>query len=60
MKNGTAFPLCRRRSLSFKTIAYFFHASLQGTECYPGAAVALQYVARAGLLVARDGEVIEF
>ncbi len=29
-----------------RKVAYFFHASLQGTACYPGAAEALQYVAR--------------
>jgi FMN phosphatase YigB (HAD superfamily) len=28
-----------------RKIAYFFHASLQGTACYPGAAEALRYVA---------------
>jgi FMN phosphatase YigB (HAD superfamily) len=27
-----------------KKIAYFFHASLQGTGCYPGAAAALEHV----------------
>jgi hypothetical protein len=30
-------------------VAYFFHASLQGTTCYPGAAAALRHVAAAGL-----------
>lgn len=30
-------------------VAYFFHASLQGTACYPGAAAALHHVAQAGL-----------
>jgi FMN phosphatase YigB (HAD superfamily) len=30
-------------------IAYFFHASLQGTACYDGAAQALEYVHHAGL-----------
>jgi FMN phosphatase YigB (HAD superfamily) len=29
-----------------RKVAYFFHASLQGTACYPGAAEALWYVAR--------------
>lgn len=33
-----------------RKLAYFFHASLQGTACYPGAAAALQTVASAGLL----------
>lgn len=28
-----------------RKIAYFFHASLQGTACYPGAAEALRHVA---------------
>ena len=28
-----------------RKIAYFFHRSLQGTACYPGAAAALEYVA---------------
>jgi FMN phosphatase YigB (HAD superfamily) len=32
-----------------RKIAYFFHASLQGTTCYPGAAAALKHVADAGL-----------
>jgi hypothetical protein len=32
-----------------RKVAYFFHASLQGTACYPGAAVALAHVAGAGL-----------
>jgi FMN phosphatase YigB (HAD superfamily) len=32
-----------------RKIAYFFHASLQGTGCYPGAATALQVVREAGL-----------
>jgi FMN phosphatase YigB (HAD superfamily) len=30
-------------------IAYFFHASLQGTACYAGAAQALEFVHQAGL-----------
>ena len=29
-----------------RKVAYFFHASLQGTACYPGAAETLQYVNR--------------
>jgi phosphoglycolate phosphatase-like HAD superfamily hydrolase len=33
-----------------RKVAYFFHASLQGTECYPGAAEALRYVAQARLV----------
>src|SRR5262249_8908037 len=32
-----------------RKVAYFFHASLQGTACYPGAADALRHVADAGL-----------
>ncbi len=32
-----------------RKIAYFFHASLQGTACYPGAGAALRAVADAGL-----------
>ncbi len=32
-----------------RKIAYFFHASLQGTACYPGCADALKAVADAGL-----------
>ena len=32
-----------------RKVAYFFHASLQGTACYPGAADALAHVAAAGL-----------
>jgi hypothetical protein len=32
-----------------RKIAYFFHASLQGTACYPGAAAALRHVREAGL-----------
>jgi hypothetical protein len=31
-------------------IAYFFHASLQGTACYPGAALAMRHVADSGLV----------
>src|SRR5262249_28193262 len=30
-------------------VAYFFHASLQGAACYPGAAAALRAAAAAGL-----------
>jgi FMN phosphatase YigB (HAD superfamily) len=30
-------------------VAYFFHASLQGVACYPGAARALRHVKEAGL-----------
>ena len=33
-----------------RKIAYFFHASLQGTACYPGAAAALRHVSAGGLL----------
>ncbi len=33
-----------------RKVAYFFHASLQGTGCYPGAAQALRAVAGAGLV----------
>lgn len=32
-----------------RKVAYFFHASLQGTGCYSGAALVLQEVAGAGL-----------
>jgi FMN phosphatase YigB (HAD superfamily) len=32
-----------------RKIAYFFHASLQGTSCYDGAAAALEHVHHAGL-----------
>ena len=32
-----------------RKVAYFFHASLQGTACYPGAAAALKHVADKGL-----------
>jgi FMN phosphatase YigB (HAD superfamily) len=41
-----------------RKIAYFFHASLQGTAAYPGAAEALQAVAGAGLVqgVCTDGQ----
>ena len=41
-----------------RKLAYFFHASLQGTACYPGAAAALHAVARAGLLqgILADGQ----
>jgi len=33
-----------------RKVAYFFHASLQGVACYPGAAAALGHVAGRGLL----------
>jgi FMN phosphatase YigB (HAD superfamily) len=32
-----------------RKVAYFFHASLQGAACYPGAAAALRHVADCGL-----------
>ncbi len=32
-----------------KKVAYFFHASLQGTACYQGTAEALRFVQDAGL-----------
>jgi FMN phosphatase YigB (HAD superfamily) len=32
-----------------RKVAFFFHASLQGTTCYPGAAKALAHVKKAGL-----------
>ncbi len=32
-----------------RKVAYFFHASLQGTACYPGAATALRHVVEGGL-----------
>src|SRR5262249_11126372 len=31
-----------------RKVAYFFHASLQGTACYPGAAAALRHVVDSG------------
>ena len=31
-----------------RKVAYFFHASLQGTACYPGAAAALRHVKERG------------
>jgi phosphoglycolate phosphatase-like HAD superfamily hydrolase len=39
-------------------VAYFFHASLQGTACYPGAAAALHHVSQAGLVqgLCADGQ----
>jgi FMN phosphatase YigB (HAD superfamily) len=41
-----------------RKVAYFFHASLQGTTCYPGAAAALRYVHECGLSqgVLADGQ----
>jgi FMN phosphatase YigB (HAD superfamily) len=39
-----------------KKVAYFFHASLQGTACYAGADVALQMVADAGLVQGLCGD----
>jgi FMN phosphatase YigB (HAD superfamily) len=33
-----------------RKVAYFFHASLQATACYPDAAYALRHVAEAGLM----------
>lgn len=33
-----------------RKVAFFFHASLQGTGCYPGAAEALRYVKEQGLI----------
>lgn len=33
-----------------KKVAYFYHASLQGTACYPGATEALRCVCEAGLV----------
>src|SRR5262249_40691695 len=32
-----------------RKVAYFFHASLQGTVCYAGAVAALRHVSEAGL-----------
>jgi FMN phosphatase YigB (HAD superfamily) len=42
-----------------KKIAYFFHASLQGTACFPKAATALNWVKRCGLKqgLLADGQV---
>ena len=41
-----------------RKIAYFFHASLQGTCCYPGAAAALTEIRQRGLMqgVLADGQ----
>jgi FMN phosphatase YigB (HAD superfamily) len=39
-----------------RKIAYFFHASLQGTGCYPGAAAALRFVKEQGLQQGLLGE----
>ena len=39
-----------------RKVAYFFHASLQGTACYPGAAAALRAVADAGLVQGLCGD----
>jgi FMN phosphatase YigB (HAD superfamily) len=33
-----------------RKVAYFFHASLQGTVCYPGAAYALSHVVESGFV----------
>lgn len=40
-------------------VAYFFHASLQGTACYPGAVTALRHVTDSGLTqgLLTDGQV---
>jgi FMN phosphatase YigB (HAD superfamily) len=32
-----------------RKIAYFFHASIQGSACYPGAAEALEHIGQSGL-----------
>lgn len=41
-----------------RKVAYFFHASLQGTACYPGAAAALKAVSDAGIVqgLCADGQ----
>jgi len=41
-----------------RKVAYFFHASLQGTACYEGAAAAMRHVRDAGLVqgVLGDGQ----
>jgi FMN phosphatase YigB (HAD superfamily) len=41
-----------------RKVAYFFHASLQGTACYPGAAEAVRAVHNAGLVqgLVADGQ----
>jgi len=41
-----------------RKVAYFFHTSIQGTACYPGAAAALKAVADAGLVqgLCADGQ----
>jgi hypothetical protein len=43
-----------------RKVAYFFHASLQGTACYPGAAAALAHVAGAGLAQGLLGDAQSF
>jgi hypothetical protein len=39
-----------------RKVAYFFHASLQGTACYSGAAAAVHHVANAGLVQGLCGD----
>ena len=36
-----------------RKVAWFFHASLQGSACYPGAAAALRHVSTTGLIQGR-------
>jgi FMN phosphatase YigB (HAD superfamily) len=43
-----------------RKVAYFFHASLQGTACYPGAAAALRHVADSGLKQGLFGDAQSF
>jgi FMN phosphatase YigB (HAD superfamily) len=33
-----------------RKVAYFFHSSMQGTNCYPGAAAALSHIKECGLV----------
>ena len=39
-----------------RKVAYFFHASLQGTACYPGAAQMVQHLAEKGIVQGLLGE----
>lgn len=50
IKNGYTYDATTYGPLGeyVKKIAYFYHASIQGTGCYPGAAEALRAVAEAG------------
>jgi FMN phosphatase YigB (HAD superfamily) len=39
-----------------RKVAYFFHASLQGTACYPGAAEAVRHLSASGVVQGLLGE----